>query len=251
MKNFLIIIGFVVVSITCVKAQLFMHIGPSDSLTVVGYSIGQSGLNVVIKDSLKPDIYIDGIKYDSKILDIINPGKIESMKSIKGEAAIKEYNAPNGAILITSKAAAEKSGNPGAIRIRATNGSKDKQPKVVINGKIATQEELSKISPDMVQSIEIMDGEAASKVYKGASAAVVVTTKDLEAFIKDKLRSTDENVGRKAVFIIDGKFTDQEEFAKIPQSEVESVEYLKGEEAEAVYKGGGLVVVVKTKKLKE
>ena len=178
MRKLLIIISFITLSISGVNAQISMRmVNPSDSSDVFGFSLGQSGLNVGIKDSLKPDIVIDGVKYDYNVLNIIDQKKISSMTALKGEAAIKEYNAPNGAILITSKAAAEKSGNPGAIRIRATNGSKDKQPKVVINGKIATQEELSKISPDMVQSIEIMDGEAASKVYKGVSSAIVVTTK--------------------------------------------------------------------------
>ncbi len=62
-----------------------------------------SNVFVGLKDSLNPDIYIDGIKYDHKIVDLIDPDKIQSINVLKGEAAIKEYNAPNGVILITSK----------------------------------------------------------------------------------------------------------------------------------------------------
>lgn len=239
MKRILIIISVVCFSFSAVYAQnvVVQAINGMDSSKVF----------VAIKDSLKPDIYIDGIKYNHKILDVIDQSKIESMTVLKGEAAVKAYNAPNGVILITSKTAVAKSGNPGGIKIRASGGTAGKVPIVIIDGKVATQEELSRISPDLIGSINILDEESASKVYKGASSAIVVTTKKSETLTGVKIKSADENVGRKAVVIIDGKVTNQEELAKMPKSEIESIKYLRGEEAEAVYKGAGVVVVVKTK----
>ena len=240
MKKFLIIISFFALSIS-IQAQnvVVRAIGSMDSTVFVG-----------VKDSLKPDIVIDGVKYDYKILDVIDQSKIESITVLKGEAAVKAYNAPNGVILITSKAAVAKSGNPIGIQIRATGGNNEKSPTVVIDGKIATREDLSIISPDSIESINILEGESASKVIEGVSTAIVVTTKKLGTLTGVKLKSTDENVGRKAVVIIDGKVTNQEELAKISQSEIESIKYLRGKEAEAVYEGAGVVVVVKTYKSK-
>ena len=206
MKKLLFIVGFIAVSITCVKAQLSLRIGnPSDSSGVLGLVVGQKGFN----DSIKPDIYIDGIKYNSKILDMIDPGKIGSINVMKGEAAIKEYNAPNGAILITSKAAAGKSGNPNEIRLRATGYSnslepafvidglsdedlekikadaknrafgnaENKNPIIVIDGKVESQEELSKLSPSDIESIKVLKGDEAMEKYNAPNGAVVVKTK--------------------------------------------------------------------------
>ncbi|MCK5538316.1 MAG: hypothetical protein KAI79_15930, partial [Bacteroidales bacterium] len=53
-------------------------------------------LTVKVKDGKQPDVYIDGKKYDSEILELLDQNKIESISVIKEEQAIKEYNAPNG-----------------------------------------------------------------------------------------------------------------------------------------------------------
>jgi len=50
-----------------------------------------------------PKIFIDGELSDQKILEKISPDDIYSIDVVKGEKAIKDYNAPNGVILITTK----------------------------------------------------------------------------------------------------------------------------------------------------
>lgn len=208
MKKLLIVIGFIAVSITCVNAQLFMHLGSSDSSDVLGLIVGPKGFN----DSLKPDLYIDDVKYDSKILDMIDPGKIGSINVMKGEAAIKEYNAPNGAIFITSKAATGKSGNPNEIRLRATGNFNSSDPAfvidglsdeefnkmtvdakdraigverlgnmvIVIDGKVAAHDELSKISALDIESIKVLKGDEAMEKYNAPNATIIETKKKKE-----------------------------------------------------------------------
>jgi len=50
-----------------------------------------------------PMIILDGQITTRYLLEILNPNDIESMNVVKGEKALKEYNAPNGVIIITSK----------------------------------------------------------------------------------------------------------------------------------------------------
>ena len=171
MKKILIIISFIAVSISGIHAQNNVVVRAIDSMD-------SSKVFFAIKDSLKPDIYIDGVKYDAKILDMIDPEKIESINVIKGEAAIKEYNASNGAILITSKAASEKPETPVGIKIRASDNMTDKDPIVIVDGKVLSQEELKKISPSDIESITVLKDESAKILYNAPNGAIIITTKE-------------------------------------------------------------------------
>tara|TARA_R110002126_G_scaffold291781_1_gene457968 strand:+ start:35050 stop:35553 length:504 start_codon:yes stop_codon:yes gene_type:complete len=50
-----------------------------------------------------PKVIIDGKVTDKKTLDKLSSSIIEKMEVVKGEKAIKKYNAPNGVIIITTK----------------------------------------------------------------------------------------------------------------------------------------------------
>lgn len=50
-----------------------------------------------------PMFIIDGIKSSKKELKNLEPDGIASIDVIKGEKAMKEYNAPNGVIVVTTK----------------------------------------------------------------------------------------------------------------------------------------------------
>lgn len=59
---------------------------------------------LLTKDSKKePLVIIDGVVSSRKVLDSLAPRYIEKMEVLKGEKALKKYNAPNGVILITTK----------------------------------------------------------------------------------------------------------------------------------------------------
>jgi hypothetical protein len=57
--------------------------------------------NLVSKN--KPMIIIDGEITTQEVLGNLLPENIESVDVVKGEKALKEYNAPNGVIIITKK----------------------------------------------------------------------------------------------------------------------------------------------------
>ncbi|MCK0132161.1 hypothetical protein MWU59_11685 [Flavobacteriaceae bacterium F08102] len=55
------------------------------------------------KGNKNPLIIIDGEIETTEIMNALDPTTIESIHVLKDEAAIKKYNAPNGAIIITTK----------------------------------------------------------------------------------------------------------------------------------------------------
>jgi len=128
----------------------------------------------------KPDVYIDGKKYDHEIFELLDADKIESIEIIKGTEALSKYKTPNGVILITSK-----SNSPGhssfkidmdSIKIKgsAKNG---KDPMIIIDGKKHDKDTLSDLSPDDIESISVLKGEAAIITYNAPNGVIVVITK--------------------------------------------------------------------------
>lgn len=128
-------------------------------------------LTVKVKDGKQPDVYIDGKKYDSEILELLDQNKIESISVIKAEQAIQEYNAPNGVILIKTKKEESKITLKGDVKIGASD------PKILIDGEVSDQKILKKLSPDNIHSISVVKGEKAVKEYNAPNGAVIVTTK--------------------------------------------------------------------------
>ena len=130
----------------------------------------KESIQVEVKDGVKPDIYVDGKKFDFP-LELLDKDKIESVNVIKGEKAIKEYNAKNGVVLITTKKSSNK------ITKFEYEEAKDKDPMVIIDGEASDREALSKMSPDDIESINVLKGEQAMKKYKAANGVIIVTTK--------------------------------------------------------------------------
>lgn len=129
-------------------------------------------LTVKIKDGKQPDVYIDGKKYDPEILELIDQDKIESISVIKEEQALKEYNAPNGVILIKTK-----KDEISTIVINEKRNPGKGDPKILIDDEVADQETLKKLSPDEIHSISVIKDEKAIKEYNAPNGVILVTTK--------------------------------------------------------------------------
>ena len=132
-----------------------------------------SNLKVKVKEDAQPDIYVDGKKFDFP-MGILDQTKIASLEVIKGEQAIKEYNAPNGVLLVTTK---ENDVQKVKV-IEAKSGKSDKSPLIIIDGKKnADKAVLESLSPDDIDNIVIVkDGEAIEK-YNAPNGVIIVTTK--------------------------------------------------------------------------
>jgi uncharacterized alpha/beta hydrolase family protein len=132
----------------------------------------QEEVVVKLKGNAVPDVYIDGKKYSYEIVELLDQSKIESVSVIKDEQAIKEYNAPNGVILIKSVNNSDKE----EIRIKSKK-SDHTAPVIFIDGKRADKETLSKMSPDAIESINVFKGDEAIEKYNSPAGAIIVVTK--------------------------------------------------------------------------
>ena len=131
-------------------------------------------LGVKIKTDAKPDIYVDGEKFNFNV-ELLDKDMIASVNVVKGDQALKEYNSPNGVILITTKLKADQSGTK--IRIRGTGSIEgDNAPLVIVDGKVKEQAYLKEISPEDIESINVLKGEKAEK-YDAPNGVILITTK--------------------------------------------------------------------------
>jgi len=138
----------------------------------------QEKLQVKVKQDANPDVYIDGEKYNSKILNLIDPKKIESINVLKGEQAIEKYNAPNGVILITTKLNAKAdTTSEKKVTIRGYGSTVKKDPMVIIDGNTSTHDALSKLNPDKIKSITVLKEQAAIETYNAPEGVIIVETK--------------------------------------------------------------------------
>lgn len=168
MKHILYIIAILLLSSNLISAQKTEE--------------NKAKIKLELNDDAKPDVYIDGKKYDYNILNLLDQDKIESLNIYKNEEAILKYNAPNGVILILSKK--EESGAvatfDGDVKFKikgsGKRSSKD-SPIIIIDGEVVKKSRLKKLDPDSILKIEVFKGEEAIKKYDAPNGAIVVTTK--------------------------------------------------------------------------
>ena len=166
MKKLILIASTVLLSISITQAQGSIGDKQNDQK--------QDKLQIKLQDGAKPDIYVDGKKFDFS-LDILDKDRIESMFVYKGEKALEEYNAPNGAIIIKTK----KKGEAGKSIADTEKKIKfnGKTPLILIDGKVSDKETLDSLSPDTIDNIQVFKGEKALEEYDAPNGAIVITTK--------------------------------------------------------------------------
>jgi 2-methylaconitate cis-trans-isomerase PrpF len=136
--------------------------------------LAQSELKIELKDA-KPDIYIDGKKYDYEILDLLDRTKIESVKIIKNGEAAEEFDSSNGVILITSKRDAKL--NDELKEDLESTSINDANPLVLIDGEVVEKDGLKKLSPDKIESLQVIKGAEAIEKYAAPNGVIIVKTK--------------------------------------------------------------------------
>lgn len=168
MKNLILTVCAVLLSISLVQAQ--------EKKENLNNSQKQEKLQVKFKDGTNPDIYVDGKKFDFRP-ELLDKNMIESVNVIKGEKAKKEYNAPNGVILITTKKKKKEESNKTKVIIKGKSDSIKENPLVIVDGKKYNKDILKKIQPDDIQSISVLKGEKAIKMYNAPNGAIIITRK--------------------------------------------------------------------------
>lgn len=125
----------------------------------------------------KPLILVDGVRIEGDLDGRWSPEDIESIDVLKDESATKIYGAVgmNGVVRITTKKATE------ATKVRKAVVEKLMPDNALwlLDGKEAEKDQVEKISPDSIQSVNVLKGEDATKKHgeKGKNGVIEITTK--------------------------------------------------------------------------
>ena len=133
-------------------------------------------IQVVIKDGAKPDIYVDGKKFDFSI-ELLDKDKIATVNILKGDEALKKYNAKNGVVIISTKEETMVDIDKNKSKIKIKSGDPSKKPVIIIDGLPAKKADLKKLSPDDIETINVVKGKKAIEGYNAPNGAVIVITK--------------------------------------------------------------------------
>jgi hypothetical protein len=129
----------------------------------------------IINQEQIPVVIIDGKRYDSDVLRLIDNELIARVDVYKGKEAQKLYNEP-AVIVVTSK---EKAKGKQEVKIRfklPEEGTAD-APVYIIDGRVADPGEIEKILPDNIESITVLKNEESKKKYNSESGVIQIVTK--------------------------------------------------------------------------
>ena len=172
------IIGLLIFSLQAQDANVTLRkVQDQDSTTIfVQTKLNDKSLFLKAKEGANIAIYIDGKKYDSDILDILDQDKIATAAVLNGEFAMEKYNEPN-VILIITKKEKEKMGQQ-----RKENKNGMEEALIFIDGKEVTKEEFNLFlkSDDQkgIVNINVLKDEKSLKKYNTKVGVVLVTTKN-------------------------------------------------------------------------
>ena len=140
-------------------------------------------------DSTNMVVFVDGIEKDAEVIKQIDSKDISEVRVYKGEKAMAHYGekGKDGVIVITTKNAVSKSGSKsdsyektGTVETIVVNVSdKNANPLYVIDGIVQEKANLDKIDPKTIATIDVLKGEAATRLYgdKGRDGVIVITLK--------------------------------------------------------------------------
>ncbi len=144
-------------------------------------------INTTIADTSgkTPLYFVDGKETAAIDVNKIDAGKIESINVLKDADAIKKYGekGKNGVVLITLKKAGNNQTSTYMQRqiVQDSNAvNAAKMTLKVIDGKIATDEDLEKIDANVIESVTVLKGVDAVNKYgeKGSNGVIEIRTKN-------------------------------------------------------------------------
>lgn len=134
----------------------------------------QEKINIMLKDDAKPDIYVDGVKFEFS-WGLIDQNKIKSVSVLKGDKALKEYNAKDGVIFIVTKKDIAKT-DMSWVTVKDSDSEASKAL-IIVDGLKTTPEMLKKLNPDNIKNIKVIKDETALKDYNAPNGVIIITTK--------------------------------------------------------------------------
>lgn len=199
-----------------------------------------------LSDDAKRAIFmVDGTRMNYDKVQVIDPQEIDNVSVLKGDAATSVYGteAKDGVVIITTK----NNGHSSSTERRM--GVSDGNPLILMNGVAITKEEMDKINPDDIESVNVFKGEQATRLYgeKGKNGVVIITPKGEKAVVP---LQEGMNKGNPPLIVIDGKRMPKDfNLSTLKSEEIESISVLKDKSAVETYgedcKNGVIVILKK------
>ncbi|WP_394708141.1 M56 family metallopeptidase [uncultured Bacteroides sp.] len=203
-----------------------------------------------------PLIIVDGKEVSNeKVIRV----RAKSINVLKGKNATDLYGdrAKDGVVQVYTKDAEDSYSGLGS------------HPLVIVDGKEVAYEELEKINPNKIESMNVLKDKSATTLYgdKGKNGVIEIHTKgNSSSQAQSSIREEDKNAKnlndntirvrqgtqsniKDVVYIIDGKKSSDIEFSKLNPDDIISVNVLKGDQTkEYGKKAKNGVIIITTKK---
>jgi len=216
-----------------------------DTTKVTVWNKKQKVIEELSDDAKRAIFIVDGTRTNYDKVQVIDPQEIDNVSVLKGDAATSVYGteAKDGVVIITTK----NNGHPSSTERRM--GVSDGNPLILMNGVAITKEEMDKINPDDIESVNVLKGEQATRLYgeKGKNGVVIITPKGEKAVVP---LQEGMNKGNPPLIVIDGKRMPKDfNLSTLKSEEIESISVLKDKSAVETYgedgKNGVIVILKK------
>lgn len=190
--------------------------------------------------SNKPIIVVDGKpnRYNFELkenkLDLYK-SDIEKIDVLKNDVGIRIYGefAKEGVMLITTKSLDKE------VETSLTSLVKNRNVLIFLDGNEATDEDLQKVDPNNVDTVEVLKKEAAKKLFPDKDLDDLIYIKTKKPFLKTNI-----------LFLVDNKEMDEDQVMSIDPNDILSLMVIKDKEAMKKYtqKEYDGIVVIEMKK---
>ncbi|MCE5321234.1 MAG: TonB-dependent receptor plug domain-containing protein [Bacteroidales bacterium] len=235
--------------------RVFVMNNKSDSAS----NIKVSTITSEMGDSLKVLVFVDGVEKDMDALKEINSKEISEVRVLKNEKAMKQYGekAKDGVIVVTTKVIntnGEKNVNSNANIVINMKEGMDKAL-YVVDGIKQKGGDLNKIDPNTIATVDVLKGEAATRLYgdDAKNGVVIISTKSSDSkgdtwTVKSdkqvviKRENMDTTVVKNTIvikskslkdanplYVVDGKVMKNFDEASLDPDNIKSMSVLKGD----------------------
>ena len=175
----------------------------------------------ISKTSDEPIYIVNGKIVDKSTLEDVDSEDIKSVNILKGKVAKETYGekGKNGVVILTKKDSKSLfDDTEEQIEIQSNifiESDSNEQPLIILNNKEISKTEMNAISPNDIESVEVLKNENAIKSYgnKGKDGVIVINTKNKGAWeIKTEVNSVhfvgEDNNEKMALYYITKTATD-------------------------------------------
>jgi hypothetical protein len=216
-------------------------------------------------DSLNVLVFVDGVEKDMEVVKNMDSKDISEVRVYKNEKAMKQYGerAKDGVIVVTTKVINtndDKNGNSSANIVVNMKDGMDKAL-YVIDGIKQKSGDLNKIDPNTIATVDVLKGEAATRLYgdDAKNGVVIISTKSSDSKgdtwtlksdkqVVIKRENMDTTVVKNTIvikskslkdapplYVVDGKVMKKFDESSLDPDKIKSISVLKGEAATKKY----------------